>query len=266
MKSPNKLVSVLSFIIAIVGVLYDFPIFRVESWGEWVTVIPEWLVKPVLIFFLTLLYYLIYIVFSYFARKKFRSSIKVDTTVVLAEDASGERIEDFRKLRHRAKESIIVMGIGMTNFSKDHSLLEKLLKKGVHVKLLIMNPDVIKKHECEHICGFKFCDKDFDIYHDIEGYTSDVQTSYNRIIDFIQNKFKAYADKIELRKYSYYFPMNFTIIDVDNKKGKMIYENLLPFSQNRIRINISRKDSKELYDTIILSYQKMWDKSEEVKI
>lgn len=70
-------------------------------------------------------------------------SYKTEPLVTFSSDASGERIHDFQCLRVHAKKSIFVMGIGMTNFSVDYSLLEELLNKNISVRLLMIDPTIV---------------------------------------------------------------------------------------------------------------------------
>jgi len=174
---------------------------------------------------------------------------------VLWLDASGERIQAFRELRSRAKKSILVMGIGLTYFSADLSFLESLLERDLTVRLLMIDPDIVSKIFIKQEL--------FDEYFNRRGYSEEVRSSLNRLIDFIQRRKKqAKKGKIFLKKYSYFIPMNVTIVDEKHKNGQMLIEFCLPFSEWRLSSFFSLSQHKEFFETISNRVEELWNKSE----
>lgn len=186
-------------------------------------------------------------------------------------DGAGDRIREFQELRSKANESILGMGIGMTYFSHDATHLKNLLDKGLRVRLIMINPDIIGKStlssgERQHSITIR---KDlFDEYFCRPGYSRDVRTSYERLIRLItarqaDNNRKGY---VELRSYPYLIPMNITIIDESNKKGhgELLLEWCLAFSDLRVHTRLSQSTDRQIFEAIKSNTEELWKRSEKV--
>lgn len=199
----------------------------------------------------------------FFQTRLISLSYKTEPPVTFSSDASGERIHDFQILRAHAKKSIFVMGIGLTYFSADYSLLEDLLNKNIFIRVLMINPDIIfqtlsaKKYQDIGITSILF-----DDYFLRRGYSSEIRTSLNRLISFIEErkKMQGRLGRIELRVYPYFIPLNFTIAD-EKFDGEILLELPLPFSNHRIRLNFTDKSHGRTYTKIVADTEILWHKS-----
>lgn len=181
----------------------------------------------------------------------------------LWQDASGERIRAFRELRSRAKNSMLVMGIGMTYFSADLSYLKSLLERGLTVRLLMIDPDIISTTPSDKSSYF-IKEELFDNYFEREGYSKEVRISLSRLKNFIQkrkNQRKKMKGKVILKKYPYFIPMNVTIIDERDENGQMLIELCLPFSDWRVSTLLSSSQHKKFFETINNSVEELWNRS-----
>ena len=182
------------------------------------------------------------------------------------EDASAERIGAFRDLRSKAKNSMLVMGVGMTFFSSDLNYLNNLLERGLIVKLLMINPDIISSTPNDKSSYF-IKSKLFEDYFERQGYSTDVRTSLNRLTDFIEKRKELKTrekGKVILKKYSYFIPLNVTIIDEKTEKGQILIEWCLPFSDWRLNSFLSSQQHKEFFEIINNSIERLWKGSEMV--
>ena len=213
---------------------------------------------------LFIIVFLIDIIFKTYFNVDF-ISYETEPHVTFSSDASGERIHDYQKLRANAKQSIFVMGVGMTYFSADYSLLEKLLEKKISVRLLMMDPNIlIQNSSDEGLPDFNICitEQHFNDYFLRRGFSSDIRSSFERLVWFIENRksLKHKSGRIELRVYPYFIPLNYTIAD-ESYEGEVIYELVIPFSDHRIRLNFNKKDHSNIFNSIIHDVEKLWDRS-----
>jgi len=80
-------------------------------------------------------------IIGYLIDRRYRKKLRIYSSSlesVLWQDAAGERIKEFQELRSDSKDSMLVMGIGMTFFSNDLSYLKTLLEKDLKVRLLMI--------------------------------------------------------------------------------------------------------------------------------
>lgn len=196
--------------------------------------------------------------------------------IAIDNDSRGQRIEDFQVLRENAKKDILIMGIGMSAVSSDDSI-KKLVKKGIDVKFLIMDPDILinanpllynekdeqkQKLEKYKLLSSKIKDQkmlidaiDFDNYYKKTEYRRIIETSIKNIKKMISEQKKTRDGKdgeIELRKYSYHIAMNVTISDIKTEDSKMVAEFCLPFTNERIRTKLDKGQVKDLIENQIL--------------
>lgn len=210
-------------------------------------------------------------IIGYLIDRRYRKKLRIYSSSVesvLWQDAAGERIKEFQELRSDAKDSMLVMGIGMTFFSADLTYLKTLLKKDLKVRLLMINPEIISRPSQEPNEDYSTIIKSnlFDDYFDRQEYSADIRSSFNRLRTFILERKKIQNKKgiTSLKKYPYFIPMNVTIIDEKSAKkdsGRMLIEWLLPFSDWRISSSLSSSQHKEFFKIINKNIQKLWDKS-----
>lgn len=213
-------------------------------------------------------------IIGYLIDRRYRKKLRIYSSSVesvLWQDAAGERIKEFQELRSDAKDSMLVMGIGMTFFSNDLSYLKTLLEKDLKVRLLMINPEIISRPSQELNEDYSTIIKSnlFDDYFDRQEYSADIRSSFNRLRTFILERKKIQNKKgiISLKKYPYFIPMNVTIIDEKSDKkdsGRMLIEWCLPFSDWRISSSLSSSQHKEFFKIINKNIQKLWDESDMV--
>ncbi len=187
---------------------------------------------------------------------------------IISSGSSGDRIRDFQLLRSQAHDSILVMGIGMTYFSTDRSYLKALLDKGLSIRLLMINPDIIVQNisSCKTKYSIVIEQKLFDSVFIRPGYTTDVRTSFERLCQFIEDRKsdKVRKGRIELRTYPYLILMNVTMIDehIEKRDGQMLIEVCPPFSDNRMRIRVSESSDKKMFHILLRAVEELWGKSD----
>jgi hypothetical protein len=185
-------------------------------------------------------------------------------------DGTGIRTTDFEELRSEASESMLVMGVGMTLFSRELRYLEKLLERDLTIKLLMFDPDILYRNDASIEANQPFGIKEglFDDYFDRPGYSTDVRTSCARLMGFIEKRKKDNKRKgrISLRKYQCLVPMNVTMIDENSEKGqgKMLIEWCLPFSDCRMFSRLSLANDEDMFRIIKESIEDLWRRSIEV--
>jgi len=188
--------------------------------------------------------------------------------VTLEPDGAGTRIDDFRSLRAKAQSSLYVMGIGMTLFSSDVTLMRTLLKKSLSIRFLMIDPDVIVRSKTKRIRkdlgSVSITEKLFSAFFSRTGYASDIQTSLSRLKERVAEAATSeHTGSIELRIYPYFLPMNFTAID-ESESGIILVEFCLPFSDQRLRVLFSKQRNKEMFGAIIDNCEKLWKMSTRV--
>lgn len=212
---------------------------------------------------------------GYFIDRRYRKRLRIYTDSVesvLWQDASGERISEFQKLRSNAKNSILVMGIGLTFFSKDLSYLERLLAEGLMIRMLMIDPDIISQTRRTpkrgYVHSFTIEPSLFDDYFARPGYDTDIRTSFNTLKEFVSKRKKVENKRgqVYLKKYRYFIPMNVTIIDESNKngQGQMLLEWCPPFSDWRMGSRLSRSDHRDFFEIVSKKMEELWDRSEMV--
>lgn len=196
--------------------------------------------------------------------------------VAIDNDSRGNRIEDFQVLREHAKKEILIMGIGLGYVSTDNSIVD-LVQKGINVKFLIMDPDILidveqladreedeqqQKLEKYKLLSAKLKDKKmlidtigFNSFYTRADYRRSIENSIKNIEAMIRaqkERLKVVKDgkegEIELRKYPYHIAMNVTISDIRTKDSKMVAEFCLPFTNERIRTKLDKGPVKELIE------------------
>jgi len=207
-------------------------------------------------------------IIGHYINKRSRQRLGVyDKSVrtILWRDPSGERIREFQELRAQARSSMLVMGIGMTYFSQDLQLLKQLLDENLVVRLLMIDPDVIVESvdSSNPTKTTRIRASFFDRYFDRNGYSTDVRTSFSRLVGFIETRKGQLHKKgrVHLKKYPYRIPMNITIIDETavNHAGRMLMEWCLPFSTWRLSTRLSRDhDEKKMFDIVQKNLEELW--------
>jgi len=188
--------------------------------------------------------------------------------VALESDGAGTRIDEFRSLRAQAQHSLYVMGVGMTLFSADVTLMHSLISKGLSIRLLMIDPVVIassrRRRAQKDSPDVSIMEDSFSSYFSRKGYGNDVRSSLSRLKERVAEAGKAAgAGSIELRTYPYFIPMNFTAVD-ESHSGKVLLEFCLPFSDQRLRMLFSKRHDGELFARVMENCEGLWTLSTHV--
>jgi hypothetical protein len=163
---------------------------------------------------------------------------------------------------------------------------EQYLKKGIHVRLLMMNPDILLSHfdfEQNPIQNSRFTDPDnifnmllrkahIDKYFCRERYFSEVNTSFLRLRKFIleleedRQKGGQRGASIEMRVFNSFIPMSITAVNrsAQHTSGipqEFVAEFLLPFSPKRFLVPYSIDQNPIVYRAFIESIEELWKNS-----
>lgn len=235
---------------------------------------PNWAIELLTFCILLLLIVVAASISGYLIDKHYRRSLRIygrSVESVLWGDATGERIGEFQKLRSDAKNSMLIMGIGMTFLSKDLRYMKALLEKDLTIRLLMIDPDIVvptSSFNPNNNPSIMIEPSLFDSYFDRREYSKDIRASFNRLVDFIldRKKIENKKGKISLRKYPYFVPINVTMVDesIKNKRGRMLIEWCLPFSDWRMSTRLSRSQDKSFFEVISGNIEELWGKSKTV--
>jgi len=190
--------------------------------------------------------------------------------VTLEPDGAGTRTDDFRTLRTEAQRSIYVMGVGMTLFSTDVTLMRRLLQRPLSIRLLMIDPDVISQSKSQRARrdspSVSIMDDSFSAFFSRRGYGSDIRTSLARLKELVAEATSPYVPgSIELRIYPYFLPMNFTAVD-ESGDGRILLEFCLPFSDQRLRMLFSKQRDGNLFLRVTENCERLWSISKIVTV
>lgn len=230
---------------------------------------PDW-ARATLVCIVALVVFLCVVTFQAINRR-LRTSIVTTVTanpvVKISADVSGERIDDFRTLRAEAKASMYVMGIGATSFSSDTSLLNKLLQRGLKIRILTMSPFVIKgpldgQARPSNDMQMEVFANAFDDLFARPQYHAEVMSSYMRLSGIPNANWGEDGDeKLQIHAHRYCLPINLTAID-EGPNGKVLLEYCLPFSDQRLRMLFSATAHPEAYAVVMQFAENLWARSE----
>lgn len=242
---------------------------------EWVCnlagIYAKWIIDIVTFCTLLLVFVASSSIIKYFTSRQRRKRLRIyghSTKSTLWQDPTGERIREFQELRTDAKNSILVMGIGLTFFSQDLNYLKTLLEKNLTVRILMMDPDVISQIYDASMDKYPVIVKSdfFNEYFERQGYNLDVIPSFSRLKAFIleRKKIKNKKGHVSFKKYPYFLPLNVTMIDEGDRsgEGRMLIEWCIPFSNWRISGKLSQSQHREFFEILTKSIEELWNRSE----
>lgn len=184
------------------------------------------------------------------------------TKATLSPDGSGERTSEFQNLRAEARVSIFSMGIGMTQFSSNLSLLDKLVDDKLQVRLLMMDSGILIQHQGKMSNEVAVTGNYFSRYFSREAYDSDLSSSLRRLRAYVNDERKPQrSDQVDLRLYPHFLALNFTAVDEATKDGKILLEFCLPFTDMRVRMLFTRQEHQQAYDVVIDWVERLWKRS-----
>lgn len=265
--------AMIAFLGAIAIALDLLPSLRnlIETLLKQMGIVNDLLVDIVLAVLIGLVLFLLLILVNSVIEKRARRLLMTyhsSLATVMSADSSGDRITDFQILRSQAKDSILVMGIGMTYFSTDLSYLKELLDRGINVRLLMIDPGILVQSvsSCETKFGTAINRELFDEMFVRTGYATDVRTSFERLRRFVEERRNGGGGKgsVELRTFPYLILMNVTMIDENSERrnGEMLIEFCFPFSDSRMRIRVSEVSDKPIFDSLVRDVEELCRKSD----
>ncbi len=192
---------------------------------------------------------------------------------------SYQRNNAFMRLNDKAKESLSIYGIGITSVSKNTELFDRILDSGGRIKLCMVDPHVFKSKECfenstknkefyNGLCSLK--NTNFCIYaNHIDEYIRkeyywDIMKSFDRIMNY-KKSLKEKQECFEIRIIKSFIPLSINIINEDAPKSELIIEYNMPFTTNRLLLELSNIDDNDYYTHIKDTFIKIWEMAEEVQ-
>ena len=108
---------------------------------------------------------------------------------------------------------------------------------------------------------FSVMDVSFNSFFSRTGYADEVHSSFSRLKERVSDvRNEAGSGSIELRTYPYFLPMNFTAIDEEHS-GEVLLEFCLPFSDQRLRMLLSKSRDNELFTRLMENCEDLWNMS-----
>lgn len=188
---------------------------------------------------------------------------------------STERAKAFLELNDKAKKSLSIYGIGITSVSKKTELFDRIIDNNGTIKLCMVDPCVFKNNTCNHthkdeeIC----CDiqqNNFCVYathideYIRKEYYDDVIKSYKRILEY-KKTLGVKKHMFSVRIVRSFIPLSINIINEDDINSELIIEYNMPFTTNRLLIELSNNKNPGYYQHIKNTFNKIWDMAEEVE-
>jgi hypothetical protein len=160
------------------------------------------------------------------------------------------------------------MGVGMTFISADATHMHALLRRGLSVRFLMIDPAVIatsrNRRAERNSPSVSIMEEAFDALFSRKGYGHDVRTSLSRLREIVASvKAMKKVGSVELRVYPYFLPMNFTAID-ERRNGEILIEFCLPFSDQRLRMLFSQQHDGQVFERVMENCERLWNLSARV--
>lgn len=166
-------------------------------------------------------------------------------------DTGKDRISDYKSCLLEAKGECFITGTSMVHLSEDSSdILVDKVKSGC-VKLLILDPDWIEKHN--EILTF------FDCEEDRKEFSNEIKNSIRKLKAIKRGLPEEFQNRIDIRTYSTIFP--YIVSGYENKEcGKMVVEitDYIP-ERFRPRFILHRNKDNDLYDIIKRKVYSLWN-------
>lgn len=229
------------------------------------------------------------------SRKKYEyiNSTIVDHNSLLRKNAFDELFTEIDE-----KDTIKILGTGVTKFLKDTESVETFLKNENHIKILLVNDQMIKsdwacsskqfidrlneaflipaadlitelqaKTYCPLAVNNILVDKNhFNNYYQRDEYSEEVRNSY-ALINTYQSEIKKknWKGTLEVKHFHSFIPMSITAVFPDHSSNKkLLVEFIIPFTENRILFKSSLKDNKNIYNVFIDFFDETWKRAKEL--
>ncbi len=180
-------------------------------------------------------------------------------SVNINEASDGKRVVSYEELRGRTQHTLLIVGVGSTNFSQNKGFIEKLLHRKISLKILMQSPGLIQNPSFEKTFGTSF----FSEYFSRAGYENEIISSYDRLkricLDYRARGIS--SNEIEMKEYMSFYPINLTARDIDYPDAELIVEFCYPLVTERVRLHIVKKDNIRMFEICINSIIKMYEKA-----
>lgn len=229
---------------------------------------------------------------SFFDENK-KNDYEITASIVKTHGDNDNRNSAFIEMYKNAQDgdSIKVLGSGVTSFLLG-DYIGDLLERGVNVTVLLMHDKIIKSNEdCELENHYKGLIKSLNLPKtgsNLFSLNKSCPVSIRNVLidkkhfeDYQQRQNCLYIDKMhhayefckKLRSanpsiFNYYYfnsfiPMSMTAFQNKGEKenGKLIVEFIIPFTKNRILLQVSEKDNKAIFDRFMDFYDIMEEKA-----
>lgn len=135
----------------------------------------------------------------------------------LEERSILKKRSDFDRLENifmSAESDLFVSGINLEGIVPSCSIIKELAKKGVHVRLLMLNPDGKRLLASSDMSGVS---------------NNERKKKIKANFDFLKKEFQQeiQSNQIELRTIDSVLPLSFIGIDIDKEYGRLIVQNYL---------------------------------------
>jgi len=166
-------------------------------------------------------------------------------------DTGKDRISDYKSCLMEAKGECFITGTSMVHLSEDSAdILVDNVKFGC-VKLLILDPDWIEKHN--EILTFLDCEEDR------KQFSYEIKNSIRKLKAIKRSLPEGLQNRIDIRTYSTIFP--YIVSGYENKEcGKMVVEitDYVP-ERFRPRFVLHKNKGNDLYDIIKRKVYSLWN-------
>lgn len=186
---------------------------------------------------------------------------------------STERKSAFLEINKRVRESLSIYGIGITSVSKESKMLDQILENDGKIRLCMVSPDIFKPGVCSpgpgealpecFLNNLNFCvyGEHMNEYMRAE-YYEDMQRSYKRLKDYRETA-KDKGGSFEIKVLKSFIPLSINIINEDAEDAELIVEYSMPFTDERLLMQLKQGESRDYYCQVKKIFDVIWGKAED---
>lgn len=102
-----------------------------------------------------------------------------------------------------------------------------------------------------------------DYFNTATDYKQRLKSSYKDLKAIVQKMRDKGNNKAEIKIMNSFIPISITIADSEEDSGKMVVEFYIPYTSNRVLIELNKKQHKNLFEGFLEFYNSLWDQSYE---
>jgi hypothetical protein len=175
--------------------------------------------------------------------------------VLIAMPDSLARGHYYRSLRERAKQSIFIMGAGLSQISQQKEELSAQLQKGVNIRILGIDPRYASNSSNK---------KTINAFFHVEQYrpfSERAKLASYQIVSFIEElKQREMQGRLEYRVFDFIPTTNLTVIDEKHPYASMVYEHILPRNDRGLTYDVSQSNSA--FRKLLPPHEGYWESSD----